>query len=618
MGVVDDLVYFGPRLGPLRALRLLARKTGKRFDRARVARELAGPLDDDTLLRHLGLAVDPAARSGQLRRLWGDLAPFHRAAEADRPADELRAAAVTTGRQFLFGRTAHVGWPPRWDWRLDDADPPAGARHDVRSTWELQRLQALLPLARTAERAADPDDREGWAEGWLDGVGDFLEHHPGPHGVAWESALEVGLRLVALAQGLVLLAGSENLAGDLRPFHLLDRSVRWLRADLSLDKVVRGNHLLGELAGLTVAGHLFPLASGRLWDGLDPQDLLEEEILRQFHADGVNVEQSLTYEAFILGFLLVTDHLAAARGRPFAPAVRDRLAEAAGHLAAFTAPDGTLPRIGDCDSGRGADFGEGDPHAPAALLERARGLWGAADPASFQGSGVRHYLKGGHLAARVGDWFLALRGGPFGWGIPGPCSHSHADWFCPVLYLGREPVLVDPGVVLYRGPDRDAERRFSAHSGPAFPAPYGPRPAGTFRWEAIPPEAGLHWERGGGETTIRGEASLGGGGEGLSWQRVFQYNELRAEWTLRDRVTGADLDPLPRTFRFAPGIAVTAASGRAEAVLPSGVRIGIEASPAGAFAVEDGFVAPAYGRRVDAPVLVWRGPAAATFRFRRT
>jgi hypothetical protein len=227
---------------------------------------------------------------------------------------------------------------------------------------------------------------------------------------------------------------------------------------------------------------------------------------------------------------------------------------------------------------------------------------------------VRHFTRGGHLVARTGAWFLALRGGPFGWGIPGPCSHSHADWFCPVLSLGREPVLVDPGVVLYRGPDRDADRGFAAHSGPSFPPGIGPRPAGTFRWEAIPADATLHWERAEGETTIRGEARLG---EGLSWQRVFQYNELRAEWTLEDRVTGASPDLLPRSFRFAPGIAVTVASGRAEAVLSSGARIGIEASPAGSFRVEEGHVAPAYGQRVDAAVLEWRGPAAASFRIRR-
>ena len=43
MGAVDDLRYFGPRLGPLRAAGLLARKVGKRLARERVAREAVRP-----------------------------------------------------------------------------------------------------------------------------------------------------------------------------------------------------------------------------------------------------------------------------------------------------------------------------------------------------------------------------------------------------------------------------------------------------------------------------------------------------------------------------------------------------------------------------------------------
>ena len=67
--------------------------------------------------------------------------------------------------------------------------------------------------------------------------------------MAWSSALELGLRLIAVAQALPGLAGTAafKVHGD-TVLTFLDRHCRWLCADLSLDKVVRGNHLLGELA----------------------------------------------------------------------------------------------------------------------------------------------------------------------------------------------------------------------------------------------------------------------------------------------------------------------------------------------------------------------------------
>ena len=339
MGVLGDLRYFGPGLGVLRGSALLFAKVKKRAAKKALAAELRGP-DDPALPSRLGLPPDPARLADELRKAFTALAlPVSSEEDPERSAD-----SVLDGRQRLFGKDVIVGWPPHWNWRWDSTPNAEIFAEDLRSTWELQRLQGILPLARAAH-ALGESQGETFAAAYLEAVLDFHRCHPGPDGVAWASALEVGLRLVALAQGLPLVANSGALESqELAVLRILDRHARWLRVDLSLDKVVRGNHLLGELAGLLAAGCLLPGARGRWWSGLGVRELLQSEILEQFHSDGVSVEQSLTYEKFILEFLTVAgEALAAARGEPFPEEVRRRrlLLASAAHLEACDCqPDG--------------------------------------------------------------------------------------------------------------------------------------------------------------------------------------------------------------------------------------------------------------------------------------
>jgi hypothetical protein len=488
---------------------------------------------------------------------------------------------------------------------------------DVRSTWEIQRLQGILPVAWGAH-LADGAERERFGHAYLSALLDFQRVHPGPDGPAWESALELGLRLVALSQGLPLVVSTRAwAANDLVVLHLLDRHARWLAADLSLDKVVRGNHFLGELAGLLTIGHLLPSAQEAWWGEQDVQGLLEREVLRQFHSDGVNVEQSLPYEKFILEFLLVAGVLSRFRGRSFSPEVSERLCRAADHLEAVTTPDGTLPRVGDCDSGRGALLPpEIDPHRPGDLAERIRRVFGEDEgspsvvPAPEEGGdfGLRLFPEGGHAVVRPspGD-YLFLRGGPFGWGIPGPASHSHADWLSPVLFLGGEAVLVDPGVYGYRlgSALRNGFRGWEAHNAVSFEPDQGPYPEGVFRWRGLGIDAVLDGRRADGKVEVHGRVRWGRGPKALLWYRSVLYNELDASWLLLDRVSGTWSGPVTWAFHFAPGVRVEPSreEGNARLLLPSGTVLHLETEPGAETRWEQGWVAPAYGMVQEGTIL---------------
>ena len=636
MGILADLRYFGPSLGLGRGASLLQAKAKKAVGKSRVHRALRRGESDRALLDRLGLPAEAAARRERLQQL---LEPLARLGLPDVPPDpagvEARAEAVLAGRQVLFGREVETGWPPRWGWRWEGTENAALLAADVRSTWEIQRLQGILPLARGARLAADPGCGARYAEAYVLALFDFHRAHPGPDGLAWESALELGLRLVALVQGLALIAPSAAFAAsDVALVKLVDRHARALAADLSLDKVVRGNHLLGELAGLLAAGRLFPEAAPAWWGSVPVAEILEAEILRQFHPDGVSVEQSLTYEKFVLEFLAVAGEASALRGAPFSAPVRERLAAAAAHLEAVTAPDGALPRVGDCDSGRGADWGAPDPHRPGGLPARLRrvfgpGTTGGADPPRPSGSPAEasagghrgpaasgaggeaeaiHFPRGGHATIRTaaGD-FLFVRGGPFGWGIPGPASHSHADLLAPVLYLGGEPVWIDPGTAGYRAPAplRDGLRGWEAHTAPVFEPPRGPFPEGTFRWRGIAVEAALTTARDADGPEIEGEVRWGDRANPLRWHRSIRYNELHRTWLLLDRFSQSHPGPVTWAFRFAPGIQLERldAEGSHAVMLPSGRRWRLDLTPGAGSRIEEAMVAPAYGTVVTAPVL---------------
>jgi hypothetical protein len=638
VGFLGDLVYFGPRLGPGRAMRLAAAKAAKGRRKRRVAASLRAPDDDASLLGRLGLPADPDARRAVLLELWGPAAaspeiaprlpgdeaargdPGHAASPAVRAAD-----AVLAGGQRLFGDEIEVGWPPDWTWRGEGWPEAERFAADRRTTWEIQRLQGILPLAAAAGLPPE-EGGERWAGAYAEALLDFARRHPAPDGIAWESALEVGLRLVALGQGLPQIVRTRAFReAELPLLRMLDAHARRLASDLSLDKVVRGNHLLGELAGLLVAGDLLPPARAAWWGRVPVADLLDAEILAQFHPDGVNVEQSLPYEKFVLEFLTVAGAYRALRGGPFPPAVRERLAASADHLERVTGPDGILPRVGDVDNARGAMWGDHNPLDPAETVRRLRRLVGeprspaetpvlplTPRPAGPRRGTVRLFPDGGHaVLTGFGGDFLFLRGGPFGWGIPGPAAHGHADRLAPVLTIAGEPLLVDPGTFGYAVGEglRDAFRTAAAHGGLVVEPDPGPVPAGTFRWRRLRTSADLTTREVDGGVVLEGKVAWGRRGA-LRWHRSIRYDHLDASWLIEDRVAGSDDRTLEWVFRFSPRARIeeSGEAGVLRVGLPSGRTVTFRMTPPGDVRVGTGWVAPRYGKRVEAPVVRRRLP----------
>jgi hypothetical protein len=101
------------------------------------------------------------------------------------------------------------------------------------------------------------------------------------------------------------------------------------------------------------------------------------------------------------------------------------------------------------------------------------------------------------------------------------------------------------------------------------------------------------------------------GREPLVWQRSLRYNQLDDSWLILDRISGNLKGPVAWAFRFAPGLSLEPVADDGVRVrFPQGAARRIRFEPVGEVVIETGYVAPAYGARVEAPVLRHRTRSA--------
>jgi hypothetical protein len=396
------------------------------------------------------------------------------AALADRLWDDLRtvdgvvefwaesAAALRAGRVEVFGRR----WPtgpdgiPRWDAPgpagesepdADDADWPLVWAHridyrhgstpgcEVRANWEVQRLLYLLPAACHARLSGDA----ALVEVIRSHVRDWVRLHPQGIGVAWGTAIETALRLVALA--LV-----ESLTADVAPDpefrRLTVAAVRdhlaWIRAFPSLYSSAN-NHRVAELMGLLVGG---ATAHG----ALSPAELraaadeLWTRLLALFNADGGGAEQAPGYGLFTLEMAVLAIRAADALAIPAAPEVRARIVAAVAFDADLRNVADTLLTCGDDDSS----------HVHLAAVPEAsvsRALAGTAGCPPPERSRFRTYPETGITVARqrVGDRLVEMwfDHGPLGFGQL--AAHAHSDCLAVWLAVDGQPVFAEAGTYGY-------------------------------------------------------------------------------------------------------------------------------------------------------------------------
>jgi len=429
-------------------------------------------------------AIRSQAASGRFHRLGMDW-PAH-----------IRAARwhldPVTGRSW-----------PRDRYCFDIPYRHTGGLGDIKYVWEVNRLQHLQPMAALATVSRDA----ALAAECVAEIESWIEANPPFHGVNWISGIELSLRAISIITVLSLLP-ADAVPAELhqRIRTTLAAHGYWLLRYPSRFSSAN-NHLIAEAAGLFLIGRLTPgLRDGDAWTHFGRRTLLEE-CLRQIHSDGVGAEQSPTYTAFTLEFLMLAGCVADRLGEPF-PDVYWKRIEAAGEcLRWFTDSAGQQPRIGDDDEGR-VFISQPEPEAyvssilaglaklrrrpdiapPVVVPHLRHAVFGLerANPAPLHG--VRRFAEGGYTVFRSGDGeaesLLAFDHGPLG--HLSIAAHGHADTLAVWLHVGGQPVLVDAGTYLYHsgGEHRSHLRGTGAHNTLSIDGTDSSRMSGPFNWSS--------------------------------------------------------------------------------------------------------------------------------------
>ncbi len=400
------------------------------------------------------------------------------------------AERIVAGEITIYGRVLSVGPVPDWHAVIDgpgswpvapwwQIDLRSSARvGDVKWTWELGRHRHLVVLARAAH--LEPDD-DRWLSTLERHLRSWLDANPLEMGVHWASNLELSLRSVAWLQIV-------GLVGDrIDPALLVDMtSVLWhtgrhLLVELPYTvSTMANNHLLGDALGLAVLGRSFPDRTAARWASLGDR-LFARQARREFRPDGSTIDESLSYQRFVMEMLVVRALL----DGPGRDEAVGHLARSGQYLARLGVLTGPVPPYGDWDEGRllvasappddlvgttlaalalagsGAQADQRQRHDEVAWYV-PEGTPLEPDPATSAGA-----VGGGIARASCAGTDVWLRAGVRTW-------HGHADLGSVEIAVrddadgGSEPewLVGDPGTGTYNGDPviRDGFRSSAAHS----------------------------------------------------------------------------------------------------------------------------------------------------------
>ncbi len=369
---------------------------------------------------------------------------------------------------------------------------------DIKYMWELNRHVWLVPIAQ-AWCVSGEQRYLALLGRLLDG---WIAACPYARGANWSSPVEHGIRLINWSIVWHLIGGANSPLFD--GAHGASLRQRWLdciyqhirfASDNYSFHSSSDNHLIGEAAGVYVGA-----VTWNRWQEVRvlasrAKTILEEEMLKQFAADGVNLEQALCYHKFSLEFMLASRLSGAAAGLSFSAAFDSRMHAALIFMAAMLDRNGQVAPIGDADDGKVFRLlGDGAQNSYEAMLavgaelyqspllrEKLAALGSQADPSQ---SGLQLpvvtiaplatewptlFADGGYLVVNEhSDVQAAMRlimdVGPLGYNrIAG---HGHADALAVLFAANGVDFLIDPGTYCYNAaPDlRHYFRGTAAHN----------------------------------------------------------------------------------------------------------------------------------------------------------
>ena len=612
----------------------------------------------------LSPCVVPAPDLARAANPWID-----RDARVDRDTYCAAADRILAGIYDLFAmQGVQLGNPPRWNRdpktgieaplhfgkELDYRDPAVVG--DCKYLWEPNRHLHLVTLAQA--HALTGDDR--YAHAVREHLESWFVACPYRMGVNWSSALEPALRLMNWALAWQLLGGVESpvfKGPDGERFR-----ARWLESVFQHAEFVCGhfsqhssanNHLIGEAAGVFIAGVAWPHweRAGHWRD--TAQRILEREALLQNASDGVNREQAIAYQHFTFDLLLLPLLAARANGDGFSERYVSRLERMLEFLASIMDVAGNVPMIGDSDDAfvarldprPGFDryrallatgavlFRRGDFKAKAGNLDdKTRWLLGGQAEEVFERIAVdssrlpvrRDFPEGGYYI--LGERFetpeevrMVVDAGPLGY--QAIAAHGHADALAFTLSIGGREMIVDPGTFAYHTEPlwRAYFRGTSAHNTIRIDGQDQSEPGGKFMWLRKANGGCSEWRTRPGEDVFEGwHDGYQRLADPVMHVRTIRFDKRASLFVIDDALQMEGRHEVELFFHFGECCRVTLDDDGCVAE-HDGVRLGLRLPdvPGAKVEVLEGSVDPIAGwvsRRFDerqpAPTLRWRASLA--------
>lgn len=633
-------------------------------------------LDEERFLARVGVGTASAsllARREALARMWWQgrgtrffTETWNRQQRLERMrAHPLYARTLSEAERILSGSISLLGH----DWRFAEADwqadPVTGEQWpddfytrviprsaslsgDIKDVWEVNRHQYLIVLAKAYYLTGE----ERYARPVVEAISSWIATNPFRRGVNWTSSLELAVRALSWLWAVFLCQGSASVTDEFvsRLLMSLYEHGRQIERHLSVWSSPY-NHLIGEVAALHLIGGLCPFfPEGRRWEE-NGWRMMADSVERQFHSDGVTVEQATFYHHFTLGFYVQSVIFRRINGKEVTESVAERLLRACEASLYLSQPDGELPRIGDIDNARSLYFSvehswdfRGFLGLGAWLFEQPELLQPLAGPIPEEllwladDHGLDRYLamrpkepefssralhRSGYFIMRdswrpesnyllfdCGEIAHGLHAGP----IPS-AAHGHADALSFELSAFGQPFLVDGGFYTYFGP-LDWHRYFREEEAHNTVRVDGFRQAnycGRLTWQQVRRPGRGVWKANRLYDYAAGKINLG---EKVRHERQVLYLK-GAFWLLVDRVSQCPAAvPIDSYFHFHSAVelsvrddAPVAIARRAEGSLlvrPFG-NVALEAQKGGK-APGDGWVGEGYGFRCPAWRLACRWP----------
>lgn len=368
--------------------------------------------------------------------------------------------------KWRAGFQTEMDWPLVFAHQCDFAGSDAPG--DVRTNWELNRHYQFVLLAAHYYKTKQAK----YLEEIVSQLSDFNASNPFLWGAEWASPMEVSIRLVNWLYTAAILKETESESASVLAECLAKSS--WAMANYLQKHYSRyssaNNHTIVEAYGVGVAALVF--SEERWLEAVE--ELLVSEVEKQTFCDGVNKEEALHYQLFVMEALCILAHCYRSASRPFPPELKKQTVAMANYVRNCFVSDNLYVHFGDDDEGVLLNFSSSKPSYPEYVLslvslefgdESVRWVDSISSAATIQWlystdqklsvsncdlvplDSFAYYPEGGVSILREGTIVLAFDHGPLGFGSLS--AHGHADALSVQLFVNGNPVLVDPGTYIY-------------------------------------------------------------------------------------------------------------------------------------------------------------------------